>query len=88
MCFPPDALPPIRPIAGAAVDSEDIVLTSGDGTRFAAFAARAGRPGGPGVVVMPDVRGLFRFYEELALSGSPKRASTPWRSTTSAAQGA
>jgi carboxymethylenebutenolidase len=42
-------------------------LASKDGTPFAAFLARAATPGGPGVVVLPDVRGLFRFYEELAL---------------------
>lgn len=67
MCHDIDAHPPVRPIAGAAVDSEDLVLTSADGTRFAAFAARAARTGGAGMVVLPDVRGLFPFYEELAL---------------------
>ena len=67
MCVPHDALPPIPAIAGAAVDSEDLVLKAADGTQFAAFAARAESPNGSGVVVMPDVRGLFRFYEELAL---------------------
>ncbi len=67
MCVPHDALPPIPAIAGAAVDSEDLTLKAADGTDFAAFAARAESPNGAGVVVMPDVRGLFKFYEELAL---------------------
>jgi carboxymethylenebutenolidase len=67
MCVPHDALPPIPAISGAAVDSEDLVLKSADGTDFAAFAARADSPNGVGIVVMPDVRGLFKFYEELAL---------------------
>lgn len=67
MCVPHDAHPPIAPIAGAAVDSEDLVLKAADGTPFAAFAARAEKANGAGVVVMPDVRGLFTFYEELAL---------------------
>ena len=67
MCFAFDAHPPIAPVAGAAIDSEDLVLASADGTKFAAFAARAERPSGAGVVILPDVRGLFRFYEELAL---------------------
>ncbi len=67
MCFPHDAQPPIPAIAGAAVDSEDLVLEAADGTKFAAFAARAGSPNGAGMVVLPDVRGLFTFYEELAL---------------------
>lgn len=67
MCFPYDAKPPITPIAGAAVDSEDITLTSKDGTNFAAFVARAENAGDAGMVILPDVRGLFPFYEELAL---------------------
>ncbi|MDZ7727192.1 MAG: dienelactone hydrolase family protein [Dehalococcoidia bacterium] len=67
MCFPHDARPPITPIAGAAIDSEDLVLKSKDGTQFAAFAARAENPSGAGIVVMPDVRGLYPYYEELAM---------------------
>lgn len=67
MCYEIDAEPPIAPIAGAAVDSQDVTLTSRDGTTFAAFATRAETAGGVGMVVMPDVRGLFHFYEELAL---------------------
>ena len=67
MCFELDSLPPILPIAGAAVDSEDLELEASDGTKFAAFEARAEEPLGPAVLVLPDVRGLYRFYEELAL---------------------
>jgi carboxymethylenebutenolidase len=67
MCYEIDALPPHPPIAGGAADSEDLVLTSADGTKFAAFVARAAQPNGAGMVVLPDVRGLYRFYEELAL---------------------
>ncbi|HEX6032422.1 MAG TPA: dienelactone hydrolase family protein, partial [Tepidiformaceae bacterium] len=67
MCYEIDALPPAPPIRGGAADSEDLTLTAADGTPFAAFAARSSRPTTTGIVVMPDVRGLFRFYEELAL---------------------
>lgn len=67
MCFPYDALPPIPAIAGAAIDTEDLTLKSADGTQFAAFAARSEKPSTVGMVVLPDVRGLFRFYEELAM---------------------
>ena len=67
MCFELDSLPPIAPISGAAVSHDDIVLTSADGTRFAAFSARPEEASHVGVVVLPDVRGLYRFYEELAL---------------------
>jgi carboxymethylenebutenolidase len=66
MCFDHDAVPPIEPIAGAAFSAERTTLTSADGTEFLAYRARAGVPGEPGIVVMPDVRGLFAFYEELA----------------------
>lgn len=67
MCHEFTSLPPIAPIAGAAVDSSDVELLSKDGTAFAAFSAKAGESGGAGIVVLPDVRGLYRFYEELAL---------------------
>ena len=67
MCFELDSLPPIPVIKGAAVAHDDLVLEAADGARFAAFAARPDDPAGTGVVVLPDVRGLYRFYEELAL---------------------
>jgi carboxymethylenebutenolidase len=67
MCFDHDSLPPIPPIEGGAVAHEDLVLEAADGNRFAAFAAHPEEPGGKGVVILPDVRGLSRFYEELAL---------------------
>jgi carboxymethylenebutenolidase len=67
MCFDADSLPPIPVLSGAAVSHDDLVLTSADGTEFAAFSARPDGPIGACVVVLPDVRGLYRFYEELAL---------------------
>jgi carboxymethylenebutenolidase len=67
MCFEPDSLPPIPRIAGAAVSHADLVLESADGTPFAAFAATPDAPSATGIVVLPDIRGLYRFYEELAL---------------------
>ncbi len=67
MCFDVDSQPPIAPIAGAAVEHQRLELTAGDGTRFAAFAAFAATPTGAGIVILPDVRGLYHFYEELAL---------------------
>ena len=67
MCFDLDARPPIAPIAGGAVDASDLTLTSADGTRLMAFAARATQPTGAGMLVLPDVRGLHTYYKELAL---------------------
>jgi carboxymethylenebutenolidase len=67
MCFEPDSLPPIPVLTGAAVSHRDLELEAADGNRFAAFAAEPDEPSGAAVVILPDVRGLYRFYEELAL---------------------
>jgi carboxymethylenebutenolidase len=67
MCFDLDSAPPIPPLSGAAVSYEDLVLEAADGNRFGAFAASPDDPARVGVVILPDVRGLYRFYEELAL---------------------
>ena len=67
MCFELDSVPPIPVIRGAAVSHEDLVLEAGDGNTFAAFAATPEETRDVGVVILPDVRGLYRFYEELAL---------------------
>jgi carboxymethylenebutenolidase len=67
MCFDHDSRPPIAPIAGGALDGHLVTLTAADGNRLAAFHARAAGPGGAGVVILPDVRGLHPYYEELAL---------------------
>lgn len=66
MCFDVDSLPPLPPVDGGAVEHRNFTLTAEDGTEFSAFEAIAGG-GGPAVVVLPDVRGLYRFYEELAV---------------------
>jgi carboxymethylenebutenolidase len=67
MCFDHDSRPPIAPIAGGALDGRLVTLTASDGARFAAFHARAAEPTGSGVAILPDVRGLHPYYEELAL---------------------
>ncbi len=65
MCFDLDARPPIAPIAGSAMDAADLTLSSADGTRVLAFAARATRPTGAGMLVLPDVRGIHTYYKDL-----------------------
>ncbi len=67
MCFDHDSRPPIRPIAGGALDASEIELEAADGNRFAAYLARAAEPSGAGIVILPDVRGLHAYYRELAL---------------------
>jgi carboxymethylenebutenolidase len=72
MCFAFDARPPAppsdllrAPIAGGA-GAEMLELHSADGTRFSAALAQSPAPSAPGVVILPDVRGLYPFYVELA----------------------
>lgn len=73
MCFEFDALPPRVPedrviptLAGGAA-AERLTLQSADGTSFAAALAVCPDPvGGPAVIILPDVRGLYRFYIDLA----------------------
>jgi carboxymethylenebutenolidase len=69
MCYEPTARPPLPPIAGGSglAGSQEIVLEAADGNHFSAFSARTGEPGAPGVVIMPDVRGLHPFYRDLAV---------------------
>jgi carboxymethylenebutenolidase len=67
MCFDHDSRPPIAPIAGGAGDGALVQVTARDGNRFAAFRARPAEPGPAAVVILPDVRGLHPYYEELAL---------------------
>ena len=67
MCFDTDSEPPIPRISGASVSHEDLVLEAADGNRFAAFLAQPEEETATGIVVLPDVRGLYHFYEELAL---------------------
>jgi carboxymethylenebutenolidase len=73
MCFEFDALPPQVPenrvvpaLAGGAA-AEMTTLNSADGSEFSAALAECPEPiGGPAVIVLPDVRGLYRFYITLA----------------------
>ena len=65
MCYTDAARSPLPPIMGGSTDEGDMVLTAADGNRFRAFAARAATPGGAGVVVIPDPRGVHPFYKDL-----------------------
>ena len=67
MCFDNDARPPLPPIRGSALDARDLTVKSRDGTMFAAYEALPEAPSGAGIVILPDVRGLHPYYEELVL---------------------
>jgi carboxymethylenebutenolidase len=72
VCFEFDARPPDLPadlmlpaVAGGAA-AETLELTAADGNRFSAALAVSPDPRDVAVVILPDVRGLYRFYIELA----------------------
>jgi carboxymethylenebutenolidase len=67
MCFDHDSRPPIRSIAGGALDSRDVTLTASDGNRLSAFEVRAASPSGNRILILPDIRGLHEYYVELAM---------------------
>ena len=67
MCTSHDSRPPIEPISGAAIDAGPVTLRGEDGDEFNAFLARPEQSTGAGIVILPDVRGLHPFFEELAL---------------------
>jgi carboxymethylenebutenolidase len=68
MCYPTSARPPFPPIAGGdGTAAGDLELTSADGTRFGAFSATTDAENAPGMVILPDVRGLHAFYKDLAV---------------------
>lgn len=66
MCVDADAQPPIESTGEA--DHGPIILEAEDGTRFSAYEARSRNgPTPAAVIVLPDIRGLFPFYEQLAV---------------------
>src|SRR6201999_1328543 len=52
--------------AGGGAAAEILDLESADGAHFSAAFAGSADATGPAVVIYPDVRGLYRFYIELA----------------------
>lgn len=66
MCFDPLATPPPLPadITAHEVQSSELVLGPDD-ARFRAYLSLTAEPSGTAVVVLPDVRGLFGYYEQL-----------------------
>jgi carboxymethylenebutenolidase len=66
MCFDHDSEPPI-PSGDRAVTTDDLTLTAADGNELLAYSARGDDESPTAVVVLPDVRGLYQFYKDLAV---------------------
>jgi carboxymethylenebutenolidase len=66
VCFDTNARPPLPPVSGGAARGRPLTLMSDDGTEFSAFSATTQKSDAPGIVILPDVRGLHGYYQELA----------------------
>jgi carboxymethylenebutenolidase len=69
MCHDDDSRAPAPPERREVAGHGPVELTSADGTPFRAYEATPVTPraGTPGVVLLPDVRGLHPFYADLAV---------------------
>src|SRR4051812_48323091 len=66
MCTDHDSRPPIAPISGAAVDAGTELIEGKGGAALRVFTARPEQSTGAAILILPDVRGLHPFFEELA----------------------
>jgi carboxymethylenebutenolidase len=66
MCHSTDSRPPGVANPGGIAESGPIELTSADGTVSPAFLALPAQPNGRSVVLLPDVRGVHPYYQDLA----------------------
>lgn len=66
MCFDHDSQPPVA-AGDREVATRDLTLRAEDGNEFLAFEAKGAEESEAAVVVLPDVRGLFQFYKDLAV---------------------
>ena len=65
MCFDHDSEPPIE-AGDRLITTTDLTLTARDGNEFLAFEAFGEEKSKAAIIVLPDVRGLFQFYKDLA----------------------
>jgi carboxymethylenebutenolidase len=67
MCHDDDSRAPAPPVRGEVAARGGLTLTAADGTVFSAYEATPAGfgQGGPGMVVLPDVRGLHPYYKDL-----------------------
>ena len=66
MCTDHNSRPPIAPISGAAIDAGTEIIKGAGGADLRLFVARPEQGTGAGILILPDVRGLHPFFEELA----------------------
>jgi carboxymethylenebutenolidase len=52
---------------GPGIATQRVTLTAEDGNQLLAYVSSPSHPNGAGVVVLPDVRGVYPFYESVAV---------------------
>ena len=67
MCHDDDSRPPTPPNPGPVHEHGPLTLLSADGTQVMAYRALPDAPARAGVVILPDIRGLHPYYEQLAI---------------------
>lgn len=67
MCHDDDSRPPSPPVIGDVASHGRLDLTSTDGAPLRAYQALPVPAPTLGVVILPDIRGLHPFYEDLAV---------------------
>ncbi len=67
MCHSDDSRAPEPPRRGPVGEHREIELTASDGNRLRAYRAASADAVWAGVVILPDVRGLHPYYEDLAV---------------------
>ncbi len=65
MCHTDDSRAPAPPVHGPVASHGGLELTAADGTRYRAYGAVPGGTARAGMVILPDVRGLHPYYEDL-----------------------
>jgi carboxymethylenebutenolidase len=67
MCHSDASRAPSPPRSGPVGEHAEIELLTSDGNRYRAYTAAPAGDARAGVVILPDVRGLHPYYEDLAL---------------------
>ena len=67
MCHTDDSRAPEPPRRGPVGEHGMIALEASDGNRYRAYSAEPSNDAWAGVVILPDVRGLHPYYEDLAV---------------------
>lgn len=66
MCHSDGSRAPAPPLQGPVGSHGPVELAAADGTKLRAYTAVTGEAPWAGVVILPDVRGLHPYYEDLA----------------------